>query len=517
MPKAERAARARLFDALEQAFPVTFVGREPDAWNELDAVLVLNDAAAPPGGLPALVAAADEATADEAAEVRVGSIGIDARLAGRTLQDRRAGRLKALGAVDGDVVASLSSGPAWVHRERQRRVAAAPAELDRGESLRDRLCGSRWLALLPLVELLREVTAADAWTPPPLRAVIIIDDPNLHWPTFGYLRFDELARHAGEHNYHAAMAMVPRDTWFEHPAAAKVFREHRDRLSLLVHGNDHLRYELARPQSTAEAEGLGAQALRRIRNFERRTGLDVARVMVAPHGRCSETTLRGLLAVGFEAACLEWPYWWRDEESGDGAESLEPARFFAGGLPVIPRHPLPHGVDDLLFRAYLGQPLVVAGHHDDAAHGIEAFADIAAVINGLGPARWSPVAEIARSNYSTRVEGAVLRIRLHARRVRVEVPGGIEEVVVELAPSHDAPEAEVLVTAADERRFSGPALEPFAVEAPTSFELQLRSRTQVDPALVALPGRRVWPIVRRVLSESKVRIPVFVSAPRRRG
>src|SRR3712207_7699471 len=50
------------------------------------------------------------------------------------------------------------------------------------------------------------------WTPAPLRAAIMFDDPNLHWKSYGYIIYPELVEHAKEHNYHAVFATVPLDS-----------------------------------------------------------------------------------------------------------------------------------------------------------------------------------------------------------------------------------------------------------------------------------------------------------------
>ena len=73
------------------------------------------------------------------------------------------------------------------------------------------------------------------------------------------------------------------------------FGENRHVLSLLVHGNDHVREELNRPRSDPEALALLAQALQRVAALETRAGVGVSRVMVAPHGLCTEQMMRAML------------------------------------------------------------------------------------------------------------------------------------------------------------------------------------------------------------------------------
>src|SRR5207237_9240552 len=99
-----------------------------------------------------------------------------------------------------------------------------------------------------------------------------------HWKSYGYVRFGEVARHAGEHNYHASFATVPFDAWYVHSPTASLFRENKKTLSLLVHGNNHTHAELTQSYGDGQSNALMAQALQRIGQLERRSRLEIARV-----------------------------------------------------------------------------------------------------------------------------------------------------------------------------------------------------------------------------------------------
>ena len=53
----------------------------------------------------------------------------------------------------------------------------------------------------------------------------MLDDPNLHWPTYGFLDYAALVGSAKKHNYHVAIATIPLDGWFVHSAVGQLFRE----------------------------------------------------------------------------------------------------------------------------------------------------------------------------------------------------------------------------------------------------------------------------------------------------
>jgi hypothetical protein len=498
-PAAQLGDRARLFAALEQALPVRFEGLASGDVDGLDAVVVLGADApeadgdgAGPQSLPRFIAAGEErtvATGPATVALALG-LGLDRRLHGARLTE---------GVGDGvvappsgaTVLASTPAGPAWVRAGADVVAACAPAELGDEEALRDRLVPGRSLALLALVHFLREVTAPYGWTAPPLQAAFIVDDPNLHWPRYGHLDYRALVAHSAAHRHHLSVAMVPLDGWLVHPTAASLFREHPGALSILVHGNDHVGGELARPRTPEEGRVLGASALRRIASFERRSRVDVCRVMAPPHERVSEGAARGLLQAGYEAACMSRPYPWLAQpdksflirpEGADVLTGWRPADVTSGGLPVILRNAFTHPREDLVLRAFLGQPLVLYGHHGDFAD-MDLLAEAASQINALGDVTWRRLSAISQSLADTRREGEVLRVRPWTRHVRVEVPAGVSTVVVE---ERDGTARELPV--------GGPG--PLSIRAESGIQMTGSTGASL----------KAWPVARRLAGEGRDRL-----------
>ena len=447
---------------------------------------------------------------------------LDRRLRGRTLRDDRIGAMAAPAGIEsGSVLATHGGEAVWIRSGSLDVAAAAPLELGEREALRERLSSGRCMALLPIVHLLRAVTADIAWRPPPARAALLLDDPNLHWPSYGFADLSRVVRHARTHGYHLALATIPLDARFAHPSAVKLLRSSPDALSLLVHGNDHTARELGRPANEREAIAVAAQALRRIAAFERRSGLAVDRVMAPPHESCSHATVRGLLACGFDAISMTRPNpWlrgpgssWLASAPGDGPlTGWRPAGIVAGGLPVVLRTPLTERNEtELVLRAFLDQPLVLYGHHGDLAGGLTVLEEAAAAVDDLSAPRWCSLAQIARTGFQTRREGGLLRVQLLARRARLDVPEGVEEVAVELASEHGRLEDETLVAAAATR----PLAEPFAVRGGETLDLQLRRRRAVDPHALSDPGVRPLALARRVAGECRDRTLPLLGRGRR--
>jgi hypothetical protein len=462
VPVSAMDSRKRLLASLEEVFPIVFDGRQPRDLGGLDGMLVLDPAHLDemPAGVRVLVTASSPGPPARSELVQFTcNEHVDRPLKGHALIEDRAHGRSAFPFMGGDsVLATVDERPVWWCRgNADPRVdisVFSPEELHEGETLRDHLRTGRFMGLVPLLHFLRDVCGELNLSEQPLLASFVIDDPNLHWPSYGFLKYADLIRHASTHRYHVGVAMVPLDGWLVNRRAASLVRANSAFLSLLVHGNDHVARELGRLSTDRNAEPAIGQALKRVASFERRSGVAVRRVMVPPHGACSEAALRAMFRLGFEAACMSRPYPWRDRlPPPSPLVGWHPAEMVAGGFPILPRYHIDHPREELVFRALLRQPLILYGHHWDLAQGLEVLAQAADDVNRLGDVRWGPLDWIARRNYST-----------HAQ--------------VELSLPPDRP------------------LEPHAL-----------------PNLATKP----WPIARRMLVEGRDRMhPLFRTRPRRR-
>ncbi|MGH2939437.1 MAG: hypothetical protein ACRDPE_15120 [Solirubrobacterales bacterium] len=515
--------RTRLLAALELAFPVHFEARRRGELGGLDAVLdrgngvAAREAAA--AGTPALFMLGDEpAEAGVAAAPfdLARSPLLDPRLRGASLPDRRLlSGLRHEGAGDrpgpaASVLGRWGEHPVWWAEGPLRVALLAPRELGESEALRDRLCAGRALALLPLVEFLRGLSAKIAWTPPPPAAAYIIDDPNLHWPTYGYIELPVLARHAREHGYHAVLATVPLDARWAHAGALEAIAASAGAISLAVHGNDHDGGELGRVDTTMAATAVAAQALRRVARFECRTGHPIERVMVPPHEACSAATLAALLRCGYEAISMTIPFPWLGVAHGDwlarpphadalvGWRSIERAT----GLPTILRHQLVgRSPAEMRLRAYLDQPVVLYGHHDDLAPGLDLLAETQDEIAAIAPATaWRSLASISRRAYETRAEGATLAVRALANQLRVEVPAGTDALRFE--PPLGPPSSPRLVVDGQAAEYG----QTIALAPGADVVTVDSGPAPIEPAEVPSPPRRPLAVARRIAGESRDRL-----------
>ena len=517
-PRAARAQRNRMFDTLEQALEVRFVGRDYGEERALSAAIVWRDrdgrsAAGTLSALPQLTICADGDRAGELRPLRLHNVSaLDARLRGLEVNEPGAASCLDPGPSPSEqTIASTEGCAVWVvdrDRGAHQRLAVGIAELEAGEVLRDRFRNGRLLGLLPILELARRVRDERHWRAPALRACFLFDDPNLHWPSYGHLDYGNLADDAERHGYHVAMATIPLDGWLVDPRAAEVFGRYPGALSLIVHGNDHIRGELARVRTAEGAESLARQALARIARLERRARLPVGRIMAPPHGVCSEQMARALLRTGFEALTVSRAYPWLSHPPADRPlAGWRPAEFVAGGLPVIERRPLGTVPAELALLAYLDHPLILYGHHRDVAEGPARLGRIADRLGELGSVRWGSMQGIARANFSQRRDGDVLHVRMYSRRIDLEVPAGVEQLVIEL-PGHPHPDDELILCGGELFALG----EPVPAPRGGSCQVALRNTLQTEPSPDAGRRRRVgvWPRVRRGMTEARDRSVTIV-------
>lgn len=418
---------------------------------------------------------------------------------------------------DDHMIAKKAERALWVRRHCGKTeldlVAFDPPTLTANDRLFELIRQHDSIRLLPMLDFARRLSD---WKLPELRAAFMFDDPNLHWPSYGYVRYRDLVQDACRHNYHACFATIPMDSWYVHRPTARLFKENAARISLLVHGNDHTFFELSRTNTSEAQEALVAKALWRIAHLEQRAGLDIPRVMAPPHGGCNEGTASALLRGGFEAACISTSSLTKrnPETVWPATVGLNPAELFGGGLPVIPRYNIHWDATYPLFAAFLGQSIIAAGHHDDASRGFEYLRKSAALINSFGAVQWMDMQSMARTNFSTWHDGDVLRVRLYARRIRLAIPEGCRHVSIERPLLNNAEQqpVKVIKPGALCSIVAQPDKDPIPVAEGSTVEIAAIATNPIDYRRFQTPVSPVWAIARRQLCEVRDRLAPAVDA-----
>jgi hypothetical protein len=372
--------------------------------------------------------------------------------------------------------------------------------------------GARWFALLPLLNFIEGLSGTAGWRKPEPRAVFIIDDPNLHHRSYGYIDFAELARHAEANNYHATIATVPLDTWYFDREVAELFRNQRRRLSMMMHGVNHVADELARKYTEQQAMALLATGLRRIDGLELRAGVKVDRIMAAPHGAFAEGIADPMLRLGYEAGCVSVGSLvrWNPEKRWPADLGFPIAQAFGQqGFPVF--HRVGTSETDVRLSAFLGHPVIMATHHQDYVQNFSRIEVLAKVVNDIAPTRWMSIAEISRTNYLTARADGVLCIKPYTRRLTI--PVSQETAVVELEDSAFCAGMTINVR----KLIDGPVVTTRGEDLLScslkdqSLEIYIPPKHSIDYRIVDPMPLGLWPVARRLLAEGRDRVKPLLS------
>lgn len=438
-------------------------------------------------------------------------------LSGRRIMSDEAAKFMALPCQSENmiVLASKAGAPVWSKQEvdgQQHHYVSLPIpELNEGEAIFQYFHGEQFLSLLPLLVFLRSFCVDRSWEGPPLQGCFMFDDPNLHWRTYGFVNFAEMARHAQACNYHATFATIPLDKWFVHKPTALLFRQYHDQLSLLIHGNNHIAQELARTTEEEDLKRDLQQALRRINEFECCSGLEVSKVMAPPHGACGETSLRLMAQLGFEAACVSRGSLAHHNGQATWVRTLgmRPLDIVAG-LSIFPRFRISSAChNSILIAAMLDQAIIPVGHHHDVADGLQLLEDLSGFVNSLGAVHWGSMEGISRSHYARKLEGNVLQVRMFTNRIEVQVPEGVDQVIVERSWLRRAGSGRVAWRYQEDEasvwKFHD-SDSPISVPVGRKIEIISRLANLPVPDGRSATAFRMWPVVRRQLTETRDRV-----------
>jgi hypothetical protein len=242
--------------------------------------------------------------------------------------------------------------------------------------------------LAPDLLFLRYAAGDRAWHSPGHFANLTIDDIWLREP-YGYVDYYGLLREMQQHNFHTTLAFIPWNYDRSQPALVTLFREHSDRYSISVHGNNHEHQEFG-PFSDRPLAGQITdmkQGLARMAAFQKLTNLSWDPVMIFPHKMSPQGTLASLKRYNYWATVNADNVPSDVEAPADPAFALRPATLAFADFPSIRRYSAETPVPDWLLAmdAFLGNPMFFYCHESYFADGIGAFDGLADKVNRLQP------------------------------------------------------------------------------------------------------------------------------------
>jgi hypothetical protein len=318
------------------------------------------------------------------------------------------------------------------------REAAATRTTENGRFVfRIASVGSEPLGAMSLVELLHArfgaagslavilagLAGERAWHVDTVYANFTIDDPWLREP-YGGLSYSRELDRMERFNFHTTIGFVPWNFGRSDPAVAGIVRAHPQRFSIAVHGNNHDHEEFGEHNSIETSDKNIRQALARMDEFSRRTGVPYDRVMVFPQQVASDEVL-GLLRK-HQFACTVNLQNRRDLRLDPGARgSLWEGFVRSGqGAPSLKRELPTTPMTYLAVLALLGRPLLLHAHQDYYLD--HDFTEIARRINAMSiPIQWAGLGQICGSLWLRRLAAdGHYEVVLYGTRSRVRNPAG---------------------------------------------------------------------------------------------
>ena len=253
---------------------------------------------------------------------------------------------------------------------------------------------------------------------------------------------------------------------------ARLFQQHRDKLSVCVHGCNHTHAEFA----SADVGAFNAKiqlASDRMRSHQAQTGVKHTDVMVFPQGRFSPEALRALKANNYIAAVNSSAVPTPAPQNVDFrvGDFLDVAFTRHEGFPLFLRR-YPGPIEDVAFDLFFGKPLLVVEHHSCFKdHGQRLMEFVTAVNSHFAP-RWVSLQDALSNSYLQREAGHSTECKAYANW-QVIRNGGLSErrFVITKRDTGDVPICGLLA--------DGQSIPYQTTATSVRFELQLRAKKSV--------------------------------------
>ena len=278
-----------------------------------------------------------------------------------------------------------------------------------------------FFSAVPVVMYLKWAFRGLCWSSPAeTGGCLIIDDPPLK-PRYGFLEYSAALGLMDQHNFSTAIAFIPWNWQRTNPHTVEMFRNRPDRLSLCVHGSDHMGSEFA-TRSTAQLGRSLTAAKQRMELLRERTSLPHARIMVFPRGAFSPEAGQALKLNGFIAAVNTEVAPEHAENKTIISDLWSMAIMKYGTFPIFTRRYLSHGIENFAFDGLLGKPCLIVGHHEAFRGGGRELVDFIDKLNALTwKLRWRSLGEVVTRSFNVRIQadGASV-IQVFAKNLVIE-------------------------------------------------------------------------------------------------
>ena len=256
----------------------------------------------------------------------------------------------------------------------------------------------------PVMMFVKYSAGDRGWHAPYHYANFTIDDPWLREP-YGRLSYEGLLKEMEKHNFHTTIAFIPWNYDRSEASVITLFREHPDRFSISIHGDNHDHGEFESLQSEGRHAAALKQALARMEQFQRLTKIPYDPVFVFPHYIGPEEVLEKLKAYNYLATVNSTNVPADRSIPSTPLFALRPVTTSFAAFPSFLRYSaaIPDPAGAIAINEFLDNPLFFYTHSDFFAKGIDAFNGIADEVNKIEPATsWRGLGEIVNHLYLIR-------------------------------------------------------------------------------------------------------------------
>jgi hypothetical protein len=274
-------------------------------------------------------------------------------------------------------------------------------------------------ALVPLLFFLRHC-GISIWQTPLRAANIVIDDPDLR-ESYGFIETRTLAQWVDKLDCAVSIGFIPWNFKRTSPSVVELFHSRWPRLSLCVHGCDHVEAEFC--GNVSSSRQLIALALKRMEGLSRNTGLSYDKVMIFPRGEFSGSAMQALHESSFLAGVNTELVDSQANRGVPAGQLLQPAITSYSGFPLFLRRPAREPIANFALDLLLGKPCLAGMHHDYFSEGFEWLAKFVNSLKGLDPGlSWSNLETIVSGTYSVQTNAESHHdVRLFSRYTRVAI------------------------------------------------------------------------------------------------
>ena len=246
------------------------------------------------------------------------------------------------------------------------------------EARRNLKAAQSFSGLVPLLFFLRDC-GISAWQTPLRAANIVIDDPDLQ-ESYGFIETRTLAQWVDKLDCAVSIGFIPWNFKRTSPSVVELFRSRWPRLSLCVHGCNHVEAEFC--GNVSSSRQVIALALKRMERLSRNTGLSYDKVMVFPRGEFSGSAMQALHESSFLAGVNTELIDIQANRGVPAGQLLQPAITSYSGFPLFLRRPAREPIANFALDLLLGKPCLVGMHHDYFREGFEPLAKFVNSLNG---------------------------------------------------------------------------------------------------------------------------------------